>query len=150
MWYKVLAVYHPTLWKAWKVGRDLTRLTRELGLKPHYDPAHGPNKLTKSWYSDDLHAEVHKVTSAIETAEGWHYDGDTTPGSKPDCALVLWASSVPTEFRRNGDEEIYQPAPFNLVIVRNLSCVHRRPANCPHDRWLFRQRVMVPKWLHDT
>jgi hypothetical protein len=31
------------------------------------------------------------------------------------------------------------------VIVRNLACKHRRPADAPGRRWLFRQRVEVPK-----
>lgn len=150
MWYKILGVYHPKRWRAWRVGRDLTDITRELGLIPHYDPVHGPNKLTKSWYSDELHAEVHKVTSATEQAEGWHYDGDTTPGSKPDCALVLWSTATPTEFKAHNYAKIWQPESLQIVIVRNLSCLHRRPANCPHDRWLFRQRVQVPSYLGET
>ncbi len=141
--YIVLGRYEPKqLTKAWKVGKYLTRLTAKKGLVPHVDPAHGPNKLTKSWYSDELHAEVHKVTANIESAESWHYDGDTTPGSKPECALVLWSSDTPTEFKWHN--EIYQPEPYEVVIARNLECLHRRPANCPRKRWLFRQRVTVP------
>src|SRR5437868_5466712 len=99
--YKVLAYYKPTIWKSWRVGRDLTRMTRELGLVPHVDPAHGPLH-SVPWWSEELHAEVRRRTFKTKQAEGWHYDGDTTPGSKPDCCLVLWATNTPTERRWRG------------------------------------------------
>lgn len=141
--YRVLGSYHPTFWKAWKVGRDLTNITKSHGLIPHDDPAHGPIHWKKGWYSDELHAEVRKKTSqrALQ-AEDWHYDGDTTPDAKPDCALVLWATATPTEFMYKG--QIYQPKPFEIVIAKNLVVRHRRPAGCPVDRWVFRQRVATP------
>src|SRR6266704_6685063 len=75
--YVVLGVYHPVIWKSWRVGRDLTRMTRELGLKPHVDPKHGPLH-SVPWYSEELHAEVRRRTFKTKQAEGWHYDGDTT------------------------------------------------------------------------
>lgn len=142
----VLGTYKPKVWKAWKVGEDLTDLTASFGLVPHVDPVHGPIKLVKSWYSDALHAEVRKKTSLkAMSAEGWHYDGDTTPGSKPECCLVLWATANPTEFTfKNGNGKVFQPEPFQVVIAHNLHALHRRPAGSPVDRWVFRQRVAVP------
>ena len=152
--YLSLGLYKPSRWRASVVGRDLTNLTCELGLQPHYDPMHGPLKLTgRNWVSKALHAEVRRRTFKTQMAEGWHYDGDTTPGSRPDCALVLWASNNPTEicWRDNlkNDEEhfekgIWQPRPYEVVIFRNLSCLHRRPASVPRVRWVFRQRVDLP------
>lgn len=141
--YRVLGVYKPKLWKAWKVGKDLTTLTKNRGLVPHVDPKHGPNHVIKAWFSEALHAEVHKKTADVMAAEGWHYDGDTTPGAKPDCCLVLWASNTPTEILFGG--KVYQPKPYEVIIFKNMSVTHRRPENCPKDRWIFRQRVAVPK-----
>lgn len=145
MIYKVLGEYHPKKWKAWRVGKDLTKLTQSHGLVPHHDPAHGPLKLVKSWYSIELHAEVRKHTSSAESAEQWHSDGDTTPGANMKCALVLWSTDNPTEFQCNG--EVWQPKPFEVVIANNLACQHRRPADCGWNRWTFRQRVALPDWL---
>ncbi len=143
--YIVLGTYKPSPWRAWRVGRSLTNLTRKAGLVPHIDPKHGPNHMTKAWFSEALHAEVHKKTANVKEAEGWHYDGDTTPGSKPECCLVLWSTSTPTEIMFQG--KIYQPKPFEVILFRNMSVTHRRPANCPKDRWIFRQRVRIPSHL---
>lgn len=142
----VLATYEPPykIWKAWKVGRDITRITKEAGLKPHVDPIHGPI-LTASWSNVELHAEVRRFTSEKESAEDWHQDGDTTLGSNMNCAMVLWASTTPTEIQYEG--KIYRPDPFQVVIFSNKKVSHRRPANCPKDRWIFRQRVRMPDWL---
>jgi hypothetical protein len=142
--YLVIGRYHPKEWRAWLVGRELCNLTRRLGLLPHHDPAHGPLKLVKSWFNESLHAEVRKRTSNAMSAEGWHYDGDTTPGANPECCLVLWASASPTEFKFNNSDTTYQPQPYEVVIAHNLHTVHRRPAGCPTERWVFRQRVAVP------
>lgn len=144
--YVVLATYHPTKWNAKQVGLDLTGITREAGLVPHVDPAHGPLVLVgRSWSSDSLHAEVRRRTFKTTQAEDWHYDGDTTPGSKPECCLVLWATNHPTEIDYKGT--IYTPNPYELVIFKNMSVRHRRPADCPKIRWVFRQRVAVPSHI---
>lgn len=142
--YKVLGIYKPDEWKSWKVGKDLTALTKKLGLVPHVDPAHGPLNTSKKcpWVSLSLHAEVRRRTFNTDQAEGWHYDGDTTPGSKPNCCLVLWASNNPTEIMYQG--KVYQPKPYEVIIFKNMSVTHRRPANVPKIRWVFRQRVTVP------
>ena len=142
--YVVLGVYKPEEWKSWRVGRDLTNITKECGLKPHYDPAHGP-LTTVPWYSIPLHAEVRRRTFKTAQAEDWHYDGDTTQGSKPECCLVLWASNHPTEIQWNG--KIYVPKPYEVVLFKNMSVRHRRPANVPRIRWVFRQRVGVPNHI---
>src|SRR6266568_2775907 len=130
----VLGTYKPDKWNATKVGLDLTNLTKKAGLIPHVDPAHGPNKLVKSWFSEKLHAEVHRRTASVQAAEDWHYDGDTTPGSKPNCCLVLWSTNHPTEVMFEG--KVYTPKPYEVIIVKNMSVKHRRPAEVPRVRWL--------------
>ena len=142
--YMVLDVYKPYRWNPRIVGRDLTDLTKSHGLIPHVDPAHGP-LTTVPWYSNKLHAEVRRRTFNTKKAEDWHYDGDTTPNSKPDCALVVWATNHPTEIKYNGT--IYTPKPYEVIIFKNMDCTHRRPENCPRVRWVFRQRVAVPDFL---
>lgn len=137
----VLTTYRPEIWNPRKVGLDLCAITRGNDLKPHPDPIHGP-LTTVPWYSDRLHAEVRRRTFKTKQAEGWHYDGDTTPGANPNCAMVLWASNTPTEILYKG--EIYVPKPYDVVLFKNLSVQHRRPLDCPRVRWVFRQRVAVP------
>lgn len=136
--------YVPKAWKAWQIGRDLTHFTRELGLVPLNDPEHGPQTF-RAWCNVDLHAEVGWVTYKKGQGEDWHQDGDLAPGSKMDNAMVLWANRTPTEFRYQ--DKVYRPKPFQVILVRNLACHHRRPANAPKRRWLFRQRVEVPTHL---
>lgn len=142
--YLVLATYHPTRWKAYQVGKDLTAITKANGLIPHVDPAHGP-LLNVPWVSEELHAEVRRRTFKTKQAEDWHYDGDTTEGSKPDCCLVLWATNHPTEIKY--ENKVYVPEPYEVVIFKNLSVRHRRPENCPRIRWVYRQRVAVPQHM---
>lgn len=143
--FRVLATYKPPKWNAQRVGLDLTDITKSYGLIPHDDPAHGP-LIKVPWFSIKLHAEVRRRTFKTKQAEDWHYDGDTTPGSKPDCCLVLWATNHPTEIKYNGT--IYVPNPYDLVIFKNMSVRHRRPENCPRIRWVFRQRVAIPTNLN--
>ena len=142
--YLILGIYVPLVWDAGEIGHYLTDFTAALGLRPHQDPAHGPIHW-KSWISEELHAEVRRRTSKQKSAEGWHRDGDTTAGARMDCALVTWASQTPTEWRRR--RRVYQPQPFEIVIARNLVACHRRPPGAPFRRWLFRQRVAVPRHL---
>ena len=143
----VLATYKPQPgeWDPEKVGKDLVAITKKHGLIPHDDPAHGP-LIKVPWFSEKLHAEVRKRTFKTKQAEGWHYDGDTTPGSKPNCCLVLWASNHPTEIMYK--DVVYTPNPYELVIFKNMSVRHRRPAGCPRMRWVFRQRVQVPEHFY--
>lgn len=151
--YIVLGMYYPVKlpadkwnpkpgWRAWKTGEDLCELTASKGLKPLYDPVH-PAQTWPSWSNTKLHAEVKKWTPEHPGGEAWHYDGDTTPGSQTNCALVLWASNTPTLIKFNNKEKIYQPEPYEVVIFHNLHCHHRRPSKAPEDRFLFRQRVEV-------
>src|ERR1051326_2918296 len=96
--YIILATYYPKVmppdkwnvkagWRAWKVGVDLCAITKKAGLVPLYDPIH-PAQTWPSWYDSKLHAEVKKWTPTHPGGESWHYDGDTTPGAKTECALV--------------------------------------------------------------
>ena len=136
--------YCPKTWRAWRIGRDLTRFTKQQGLVPLNDPIHGPQTF-KAWCSRRLHAECGWITYKGGQGEDWHQDGDMAPGSQMDHAEVLWANRTPTEFQYEG--RIYRPKPFQVILVRNLSCEHRRPADAPKKRWLFRQRVEVPKHI---
>jgi hypothetical protein len=141
--YIVLATYKPSVWNAKKIGLDLTAITKKVGLKPHVDPAHGPLPLKgKNWVSVPLHAEVRRRTFNTTQAESFHQDGDTTEGAKMDCGMVLWASNSPTEIKYGS--EILTPNPYELIIFRNKSVSHRRPAGVPKKRWVFRQRVSSP------
>jgi len=136
--------YIPRRWRAWIIGRDLTRLTRRKGLVPLDDPEHGPQTF-RAWCREDLHAECGWITYKGGQGESWHRDGDLAPGSKMDHAEVLWANRTPTEFQYKG--KIYQPKPFEVILVRNLVCFHRRPKNAPKRRFFFRQRVEVPEHI---
>lgn len=150
--YIVLGTYKPTLWKAFRVGRDICGITKAAGLIPHIDPAHGPLH-GAAWFNEALHAECRRRTFKTKQAEGWHYDGDTTPGSKPNCCLVLWSSTQPTWIKWQNlnhhfeAPEYFVPKPFEVILFRNMSCLHRRPPNCVKNRWTFRQRVAVPGHL---
>lgn len=151
--YLSLGFYKPSRWNAYLVGRELTDLTHKAGLVPHVDPAHGPLERV-AWRSDYLHAEVRKRSFKTKMAEGWHFDGDTTPDSKPKCALVLWASNMPTQIRWSSavvhggiNEEVYQARPYEVVIFHNLHCLHRRPPGVGRVRWVFRQRVALPSTM---
>ncbi|MCI0562147.1 MAG: hypothetical protein MN733_26975 [Nitrososphaera sp.] len=147
--YIVLGTYKPTvLDKAWKVGEFITDFTRRWGLIPLYDPEH-PAQSWAPWNSRQLHAEVKKTAAGIVPAKAncWHYDGDTTPGSRTEHALVFWSSVAPTEIRFNGQEKIYRPKPWEIVILHNLHCLHRRPDDAPFNRFIFRQRCEVPKHI---
>jgi len=145
--YIVLTEYVPTIWRAWKVGEDLTRITRKLGFLPHIDPEHGPQKWCP-WFSTNLHAEVIKRTPIDGQSEGWHYDGDLKSGANPHCAIVTWASTTPTQWKNLNSEVIYQPQSFQLVIANNYTKRHRRPPNCLRFRYLFRQRVQLPTHMN--
>lgn len=142
--YKVLGVYVPTKWDAEKIGKDLCDLTKTFYYSPHKDSVHGPLQLTrrnKNWCSVPLHAEVRHHTFKTTQAEGWHYDGDTTEGSNPNCLICVWSTTHPTEIRCNKTGKIYQPKPYEVVVFNNMECTHRRPPCAPIDRWTFRQRL---------
>lgn len=142
--YITLGSYHPDVWKCWKIGRDLTTITKNHDLVPFNDPVH-PAQPWATWCSEKLHAECKRRTPRNKGGEDWHKDGDTTPGARMDCAIVLWSSKTPTEFQLEG--KIYQPKPFEIVLFNNRSCSHRRPLNAPRKRFIFRQRVEIPKHI---
>lgn len=134
--YIVLGVYHPSRWRAWLIGRDLTTFTREAGLMPLRGRAW---KLARgSWADPMLHAEVRRRGVPGSQATGWHQDGDMDD-VEMNHAIVTWANVAPTEFKVGGT--VYQPKPFEVVLASNLACYHRRPPDAPPRRWLFRQRV---------
>ena len=143
--YTVLGVYHPPIWNTARIGLDLTALTRAHGLVPHVDPAHGPLERA-AWRSVELHAEVRRRTFRTKQAEDWHQDGDLTASARMDCGIVLWCSNNPTQIKRRGRVEIYQPMPWDVILFSNMECQHRRPPNCPRIRWVFRQRVIAPSY----
>ena len=141
--YIVLATYKPLIRKCSAIGRDLTAITRDLGLKPFRNDEIKRN--TKAaWSSYSLHAEVRKTAVPGSEAEGFHQDGDTSTRDM-DFAMVVWASKTPTEVRVGSN--IFQPKPYELVIFRNLACYHRRPKGIEGKRYFFRQRVVVPKHI---
>lgn len=139
--YIILGIYVPKRWKTFVIGRSITKITSDYGLKPLKDPIHGPQTWVP-WYDLDLHAEVKKRTPRNPKGEDWHQDGDLDLGSKMDHALVLWSNIDPTQIEYKGT--IYQPRPYEIVLFRNLAGKHRRPPTAPRNRFIFRQRVEVP------
>ena len=142
--YIVLGTYHPSRWKPHKVGRDLVKLTQEYGLVPLKDSVHGPQTWAP-WCSEKLHAEVKRRTPRNPKGEDFHQDGDLDPGSRMDCAIVLWSSNTPTEIKVEG--HTYRPNRREVILFRNLAGFHRRPPATRRIRWVFRQRVELPTHL---
>lgn len=144
--YKVIGIYYPPFLKCWKIGFDLTKLTKALGYTPLNDPKH-PAQDWAPWSDLPLHAEVKNFTPYAPDGKVWHQDGDTTPGSRMDCSIILWCNDTPTEFKGTSilaqtlAGVIYQPKPFEVVIFNNLDCYHRQPPTAPDRRYIFRQRV---------
>ena len=135
---QVLAIYRPPFYKCWKIGRDITRITTDLGLRPLYAPDSRYERAP--WHDNKLHAHVRKRTLRSPEGSQWHQDGDF--GHIPmDHALVLWSDKYPTEFKINN--VIYKPKPFEIILFKNLDGYHRRPLNAPRNRYLFRQRIDV-------
>jgi hypothetical protein len=158
--YLSLGIYKPSRWRASVVGRELTDLTAELGLIPHIDRHHGPLKLTgRNWSSELLHAEVRRRTFRTNQAESWHFDADLEPKGDPNCIIVLWCSNTPTEIKwqesscgvneiGKDSRRIYQPKAYEVVAFHNKHCLHRRPANVPRVRWVYRQRTNLGPSCH--
>lgn len=139
--YEVIGIYKPKAHrKAWFIGRALTRRTAAYGLLPHDDDCIKQNK-GAAWYSKELHAEVRRTAVLGSEGTSWHQDGDTSPGANMNHILVLWANRDPTELKYNA--QIYQPKPYEIVLVRNLDCKHRRPPHVSGLRTSFRQRIKV-------
>lgn len=143
--YTVIGEYYPSgqhAWRAWRIGRALTSMTRAAGLAPFGGIPHKMDAAC-AWYSRALQAGVRR-TSPPGQGSDWHQDGDTTPGATMDQQVVLWANVDPTQFvpsgmRHRGD--MYQPKPWEVVLFHNLAVYHRRPPTAPTARWTFRQRV---------
>ena len=139
----LMGTYKPKRYRGSLIGEYLTKFTERLGLVPLVDGVHGP-QVTSIWCNEKLHAEVRRFAQHSQ-GSSWHQDGDLAPGSNMDHAAVLWAAVTPTEY--NVGKEIFRPEPFEIVIARNLGCVHRSPPDAPHPperRWFFRQRVELP------
>lgn len=120
------------------MGRYIVDLTKSLGLTPLCDPKQ-KTQFTAAWFSRKNSAEVRKRTPLNKRAEGWHQDGDLDDGSIMDHGLVLWSSNTPVEIMVGNDK--YIPEPYEIILVKNLSCVHRRPPYAKKIRWRFRQKV---------
>ena len=137
-----LGIYNPPRpWRAWRIGRQITKITKEKGLVPIKDNKHR-HQSRAAWHDASLCAYVRRRTVRNPRAAGWHTDGDLVAGSQRDNCVVLWSSNTPTEFEVEG--KIYRPRNREIILVRNLGRVHRRPPDAPRVRWLFRQRVEVP------
>ena len=137
--YKVLGRYVPPKWRAWQIGKDLTKLTASLGYVPLVDKHIKQNK-GAAWYDESLHAEVRKTAVPFSEGTDWHQDGDTSSGANMDHVLVLWSNKSPTEFRVG--DNVYVPDRFQVVAAKNLACVHRRAPEVEGRRWSFRQRMI--------
>ena len=136
--YKVLGVYKPKIWNARKIGNDLTKITKDFGLVPLRDKDSRYEKA--SWHDSKLHAHLRRRTLIKPEGAQWHQDGDFGHVTMRHF-LVLWSTNTPTELKANG--VIYQPKPFEIILVDNLACFHRRPPDAPRKRWFFRQRVHI-------
>ena len=143
--YKLLRTYVPSVQRAYRVGRDLTAFTYECGLKPLPNPHLIRQNTGAAWYNAALHAEARLTAVPHSEGTGWHQDGDMSPGCNMNHALVVWADRDPTQLSYNG--KVYQLIPNEVVIFRNLICLHRRPPLTKGFRMSFRQRVEVPEWF---
>ena len=142
--YTVLGTYIPKKGrKCWFIGKALTRRTALMGMKPLVDPYIKQNA-GAAWYSPELHAECRKTAVLGSEGTSWHQDGDTSPGANMKHGLILWANSNPTEiYSVHSDKIVYQPKPYEVVLVHNLDCRHRRPPHVEGFRLSFRQRVTI-------
>lgn len=137
--YIVLAKYIPEKEDYEMIGRDLTDITKNAGLRPFVNKEIKRNK-RPAWKDFALHAEVRKTAVKNSEATQAHRDGDSSTKDM-DFAMVVWADHDPTEFIVDG--KVFQPEPYELVLARNIACYHRRP-NISGHRLFFRQRVEVP------
>ena len=91
-----------------------------------------------------VHDKFYKDQAAIarmEVINGWHHDT-----ASDFSAMVLWASSEPTQFLLpNG--EIVQAEPFDVVLADNDAVQHRVPPVIGRDRWFYRKMAQIPEWL---
>lgn len=136
--FTVLATYHPKVWRGAAIGRELTRITKDLGLKPLRAKRMRLHKNAR-WRRRRLHADVTCYADPKSEATSWHKDGDLTSGFPMEHAIVVWCNKAPTEFKHKG--KVFRPKPFQVVIARNMDCQHRQPPDAPARRWFFRQRV---------
>jgi hypothetical protein len=136
--YRVLAEYVPKSDYAFRIGRDLTAITAELGFTPLVDP-NSRHHVKAAWFDRELHAEVRRTAQPNSEDVHWHQDGDNSPNAVMDCSLILWSNITPTQFQVG--DMVFQPGPFQLVIANNLEVFHRRPPDAPYYRFSFRQRV---------
>ena len=139
--YKSLGIHKfPSSWKAWQIGRALTRITKANGLRP-LPGVGGKVNTHAAWNKDILHAEVRVTCSPRAEGASWHQDGDNTTGANMKHQLVLWADRMPTEFRVG--DCVYQAKPCELVVISNMICHHRRPPEANGFRRSFRQRCKI-------
>ncbi len=140
----VLGQYKPSKRRASIVGPALVSFTRDANLKPFQDDIIKRNT-GAAWFDYDNHAEVRITAVPGSEGEDWHRDGDTSSGCDMHCALVLWVNKAPTEIKYN--DKIYTAEPFDVILFKNMSVLHRRPPNAPMKRFSFRQRVEVPSFF---
>lgn len=140
----VIGEYKPTSTKAWRVGRDLVKITRAFGLVPHVSPPMLKILEKCSWKDQEKHASVVRYARPEYEGSGWHQDGDHAPGADMNCFLVVWADRDPTEIRYVNQARVFRPEPYQLVLFHNLTAYHRRPPGVSGKRMMFRQRVQWP------
>ena len=137
--YRILRTrYDPPRWNARLVGKELTRITKALGLVPLDDSNHR-HQVKAAWCSKPLFAYVRRRTVNNPKAAQWHQDGDLD-GGIIKSGIVVWTSNTPTEVK-DFKGRVYKLPNRSLVLIYNDRCYHRRPPNAPRVRWLFRQRV---------
>ena|SRR5438128_8096774 len=135
--YIVLCVYKQLENTCWKIGKDLTNITKELGFIPFKNDEIKRNPKA-AWFDYDLHAEVRKTAVRGSEAVSYHADGDNSTNDM-NFTMIVWANKDPTEFKL--ENQIFQPKPFELVMAWNLGCYHRRPPRVNGHRLFFRQRI---------
>lgn len=87
--YTVLGMYYPSEpLRAWKVGRDLTKLTASLGYIP-FPGVGGKTNTGAAWNKPELHAEARLTAHGDAEGASWHQDGDTTEGANMNSRLIL-------------------------------------------------------------
>jgi hypothetical protein len=130
--YRVLGEYKPflgeyklTTYDASKMYADLMALVARCGFVV---------KITPQLRGPDWYRGWHTTTDSEDTQ--WHQDGGSTV-SEAAPGIVLWSTKSPTQIRRIGEEEIFQPEPYQVVLADNRQVQHRRYGDM-EDRWFAR------------
>jgi len=127
--YTVLGTYTPEVYD-FRIRAELRAFTARQGLHSHPELAgdgisvRGPDHIS--------HGNV----------KAWHHDANQILADT--LGIVLWSSETPTEIL-GSDGTVYQPAPFEVVLIRNSEVHHRQPDTIGTNRWFYRQFVLLDK-----